>query len=141
MKKLMIAASAALCAAVGFSTGVESANIVGYNTITVRTGSTTAMGVQFENLGSTAGIPVKSLVTVGNPIGQTGATAGADQIWTYNGFTWTKYYFYKRGTTTKWCVAGSTTEIGDDVTVAMGSAFFFVRSNTAAGATTIAFER
>ena len=140
MKKLMIAASAALCATVGFS-AVESQNIVGYNTITVRTGSTTAMGVQFENIGESAGIPIKRLVTVGNPLGATSAIGTADQIWTYDGHTWTKYYYYKRGSTVKWCLAGGTTEIGDDITVPAGSAFFFVRSTAASGATTIAFER
>ena len=87
------------------------------------------MGVQFENIGESAGIPVKRLVTVGNPLGGTSAITSADQIWTYNGFTWTKYYYYKRGTTVKWCLAGSTTEIGDDVVLRPGQSFFFVRSN------------
>ena len=113
----------------------------GYINIAVKTGSTTAMGVQFENIGESAGIPIKTLVTVGNPLGGTQAAGGADQIWTYDGHTWTKYYYYKRGATTKWCVAGSTVEIGDDVTIAAGSAFFFVRSTDASGATTIQFSR
>ena len=114
---------------------------MGYNTVTVRTGSTTAMGVQFENVGETAGIPIKKLVIVGNPLGSTSAIGAADQIWTYDGHTWTKYYYYKRGTTSKWCQAGSTTEIGDDVVVDAGSAFFFVRSTAASGTTTIQFSR
>ena len=94
------------------------------------------MGVQFENIGESAGIPIKKLVTVGNPLGATGANSGADQIWTFNGYTWTKYYYYKRGTTTKWCVAGSTTEIGDDVVLQPGQSFFFVRSTADSNETT-----
>lgn len=87
------------------------------------------MGVQFENIGATAGIPIKKIVTVGTPLGATSANSSADQIWTYDGYTWTKYYFYKRGTTTKWCKAGSTTELGDDVFLQSGQSFFFVRSS------------
>ena len=99
------------------------------------------MGVQFENVGESTGIPIKKLVTVGNPLGATGANSGADQIWTFDGYTWKKYYFYKRGTTTKWCVAGSTEEISDNVVVEAGSAFFFVRSTAATGPTKIEFSR
>ena len=73
------------------------------------------------------------------PAGATGANSGADQIWTFNGFTWTKYYYYKRGSTTKWCLAGSTTEIGDDVVIPSAAGFFFVRSDTADA--TITFAR
>ena len=73
------------------------------------------------------------------PAGATGANSTADQIWTYNGFTWTKYYYYKRGTTTKWCLAGGTSEIGDDVVIQSAAGFFFVRSNTADA--TITFAR
>ena len=94
------------------------------------------MGVQFENVGESTGIPIKKLVTVGNPLGSTSAIAAADQIWTFNGYTWTKYYYYKRGATTKWCVAGSTTEIGDDVVLQPGQSFFFVRSTADSNATT-----
>ena len=86
------------------------------------------MGVQFNDVATAGGIPIKKLVTVGNPLGGTQAAAAADQIWTYDGYTWTKYYYYKRGTTTKWCLAGSTAEIGDDVVLNPGQSFFFVRS-------------
>ena len=86
------------------------------------------MGVQFNNVANEGGIPIKSLVTVGNPLGATGANGSADQIWTFDGHTWTKYYYYKRGTTTKWCVAGSTVEISDEVVLNPGQSFFFVRS-------------
>lgn len=94
------------------------------------------MGVQFENVGESTGIPIKKLVTVGNPLGGTQAAAAADQIWTYDGHTWTKYYYYKRGATTKWCKAGTTVEIGDDVVLQPGQSFFFVRSTADSNATT-----
>ena len=51
MKKLMIAASAVLCATVGFS--VESANVVGYAAKTLQSGFT-ATGINFVNVGGTA---------------------------------------------------------------------------------------
>ena len=104
-------------------------SIVGYQTITVARGSTTAMGVQFQAVDGAAGIPIKSLLTVSAPIGSTSATTSTDQIWTYDGHTWTKYYYFRRGSTTKWCKANSTEEIGDDVVISSGQAFFFVRSN------------
>ncbi len=112
---------------------------MGYQTITVAKGSTTAMGVQFQPVDGSAGIPIKSLITVSDPRGSTSATASADQIWTYDGHDWTKYYFWKRGETTKWCKAGDTTktEIGDDVVLKSGQAFFFVRSSAATDDATI----
>ena len=48
MKKLMIAASAALCATVGFS--LESANVVGYNTTTVAADQFYMIGVQLADV-------------------------------------------------------------------------------------------
>ena len=50
MKKIMIAASAALCAAVGFGE-IESANIVGYTTTTARQGYTLFVPA-FDDIGS-----------------------------------------------------------------------------------------
>lgn len=76
-------------------------------------------------------------MTLDAPVGSTSASASADQIWQYtpdNG--WKKYYFYKRGTTTKWCEAGSTTEIDDSVTFNVGTAFFFVRASGSSSSTT-----
>ena len=110
---------------------------MGYQTITVARGSTTAMGVQFQAVDGAAGIPIKSLLTVSTPIGSTSATTSTDQIWTYDGHTWTKYYYFRRGSTTKWCKANSTDEIGDDVVLKSGQAFFFVRSDAATEDATI----
>ena len=109
-------------------------SIVGYQTITVARGSTTAMGVQFQAVDGAAGIPIKSLLTVSDPRGATSASSGADQIWTFDGHTWAKYYYYRRSSTTtpKWCLStdSTKTEIGDDVVLKPGQAFFFVRSDS-----------
>ena len=52
MKKLMIVASAALWATVGFSDAIESANVVGYTTTTLASGGYALAAAQFQ---STAG--------------------------------------------------------------------------------------
>ena len=54
MKKLMIAASAALCAAVGFGDGITSANVVGYAQNKLRDGSI-GLVPQFLGVGSADG--------------------------------------------------------------------------------------
>ena len=51
MKKLMIAASAALCATVGFS--LESANVVGYATKSCPANKFMHAAAQFESSGKT----------------------------------------------------------------------------------------
>ena len=58
MKKLMIAASAVLCATVGF--GLESANVVGYSTTTIRSGYTLLIPA-FDNVGS-EGMDIQKIV-------------------------------------------------------------------------------
>ena len=101
----------------------------------IKAGSTTAMAYPWPDA-----MKIKDFQKYNSaPAGATGANSTADQIWTYNGFTWTKYYYYKRGTTTKWCLAGGTSEIGDDVVIQSAAGFFFVRSNTADA--TITFAR
>ena len=60
MKKLMIAASAALCATVGFS-AVESQNIVGYASVTIPAQKLTMIGVQFADVDGTTAINVQDL--------------------------------------------------------------------------------
>ena len=53
MKKLMFAASAAICATVGFAVdGVQSNNIVGYNTTDAEDGKFTIIAAQFEDVQS-----------------------------------------------------------------------------------------
>ena len=114
--------------------------IVGYQTIPVAAGSTTAMGVQFNNVTSETGIPVKSLVTLDVPKGQATAVTTADQIWIYENGAWTKYFYYvKRGAGNIWCKSTEpAVEIGDDVVLMPGQSCFFVRSTGGAGNVTMA---
>ena len=82
MKKLMIAAAATLCAAVGFSDGITSANTVGYATVTIPAQAMTMIGVQFADVDGTTAISIQDLFK--DPLGQglTGAAAAgnADQL-------------------------------------------------------------
>jgi len=64
MNKLMIAASAALCAAVGFCDGITSANIVGYQTKSVRKNLSQQV-CTFDQIGVTEGkLDIQKLVPV-----------------------------------------------------------------------------
>ena len=111
---------------------------MGYNTITVAPGATVAMGVQFETVDQKE-IPIKNLVSIPLADQKYGASTSksdaGDNIWVYNGASWTKYYAYKgKGMTSgRWCVVGDTTyaEIPDTLTLKAGQSFFFVRPSTA----------
>ena len=127
MKKLMFAGIAALCATV-VADGIESANIVGYNTVpSISKAQYVALGVQFENCNGGA-IPVKDLVQVGSIQGSA-AMGGADQIWRWNtaSATWTKYYYYSSRGTTRWVESTDTTKETTD-TVPAGETVFFLRN-------------
>ena len=63
MKKLMIAASAALCATVGFS--LESANVVGYSTQTANATRNTMMAPTFLSVDSATGCKLSDLTVTG----------------------------------------------------------------------------
>ena len=60
MKKLMIAASAALCATVGF--GLESANVVGYTEFASATKKQPSFGACFMPLDGATSYKLKDLV-------------------------------------------------------------------------------
>ena len=82
MKKLMIAASAALCAAVGFA--VESSNIVGYQTKGLASANYTMINVPFVNVAdSTAGLQLNSDIEIANVTADADDSANADQIWVW----------------------------------------------------------
>ena len=66
-----------------------------------------------------------------------------DQIWTFDGFNWTKYYYYSARGVTKWlktpvATPATATETEDDI--AVGQAFFFVRSSSGAATDKIVFK-
>ena len=107
-------------------------------TYDITPGSTTAMAFPWPQ-----NMKIKDFTAFNpDPKGSAEADVTADQIWVYNDGAWTKYYFYvKRGAGNIWCLAGTTTEISDDIVIAPGSAFYFVRSTAAAGNVTISFKR
>ena len=134
MKKLMITAAAALCATVGFSS-IESANIVGYQTIDAPAALRyKALTVDFDNVGEKTEFPIASLLTVGAPKGAASALASADQIWLWDSDLgdWVKYFYLKKGTqpAVGWCKKGETTVTKD--VVPAGEGFFFYRGSGAA---------
>ncbi len=128
MKKLMIASAlAAFCGAV-MADGIESNNIVGYNTVpSIGKAQYVALGVQFENCNGGA-IPVKDLVSVGSIQGS-GSIGGADQIWRWNtaSAAWTKYFYYSSRGVTRWVESTDTTKETTD-TVPAGETVFFLRN-------------
>ena len=102
MKKLMIAASAALCATVGF--GLQSANIVGYTSKDVTAGKFYLIGTQFDETGSaTAGrVDMNDLLKLSNEIApglydDDFATAPQIQVLKPNG-GYNKYFYISDGT-------------------------------------------
>ena len=90
MKKLMIAASAALCATVGFS--LESANVVGYSTTSLQTGFTAA-GAGFVSVGA-EGCKLTDIKPAGF---QTSNGAVQIQLLNSQGKTTDTYKYYKGG--------------------------------------------
>ena len=104
--------------------------------------STTAIGVQFENVADAeAGIPIKSVVKIAAPSSSAYCDGNADQIWVFTGSDWIKYYYYKASRSLSyWCVNGddSHTELTDDKVLKAGQTFFFVRANTSATTITLA---
>ena len=87
---------------------------------------------------------IKNLVKLNNPKGAASIGGAVDQIWTYDGFTWTKYYFYSARGVTKWLktpVATPATAAETEDEIAAGQAFFFVRSSSGAATDKIVFKQ
>ena len=135
MKKLIALAAVAAC---GAALAVESANIVGYQTIDAPAATKyMALSVSFENIGADTTFPISSLLTCSNPKGAASALATADQIWLWDteGNDWVKYFYMKQGTAAAvgWCKKGETAPTTD--TIGPGETFFFYRGSGAAAAT------
>ena len=110
--------------------------IVGYETISgISANQFVALGTVFENVDGTD-VAIKDLVTVGTPVGS-GAYGGADQIWVWNttSAAWTKYFYYSARGVKQWRVVGGSAETTD--TISTGTTFFFCRSSSATGTTTL----
>lgn len=89
------------------------------------------MAVQFKDVG-TGSIKIKNLVKGSNPKG--GGTIGGtvDQIWTYDGHEWTKYFYYTARGVKKWLktpVSTPAAALETEDTINNGQSFFFVRSS------------
>ena len=109
MKKLMVAAAVALSAMVGFS--VESANIVGYQTLTIKPGWN-MLAVNFKDVNNTDGILLNDLfLGTGDeatcPFHADGNVNTADNIQIFNADTqgYTTYFLYYTTKTTSSLVA------------------------------------
>ena len=144
MKKLMIAASAALCVTVGFS-DVTSANTVGYMQVQVNKQEIKVLAVDFGDVAEAKAIPLNQAFTWTNQVGNTQLGDAADQIWTYKNGAWTKYFWYEKSSTKEWRymtgVGSASAKVPDTVTIKPGEAFFFQRSNaTKSSDTTITFK-
>ncbi len=131
MKKLIALTAIAAC---GAALAIESANIVGYQTIDAPAAGKYAMlSVQFEGIGETTTIPIASLLSVGAPKGAKSIAFGADQIWLWDsaGADWIKYFY--RSTNQAWCKSGDTAATTD--TVKNGDTVFFYRGTGGADTT------
>ena len=104
---------------------------VGYNTIaSPAAGKYIALGIQFENVGESARLPISSVISVADPKGSNAIAGTADQIWLWNSANdnWDKYFYrVNRSTVIGWCKAGTTTVTTD--TIGAGETFFFYRSS------------
>ena len=144
MKKLMIAASAAFCAAVGLA-DVESANVVGYNTVDINPGYN-MFAVNFKQMGESASIKIDDLFAGGGKsdtvfkYGATSADADYLMVWDNAIGDYSTYYLFKKkkGSDAKdyyWCNA-SDDSLASSVTFKNGDAFWFYRRGDKVSATT-----
>jgi len=126
-----------------FPRNFTKSTIVGYNTKTVAPGSTTGFAVQFENVAG-GDIKIKNLVTSSNPKGGSSIGGAADQIWTFDGHAWTKYFYYDARGIKKWLktpVEGKAADAAEtEDSIADGQAFFFIRSSSGAASDKISFS-
>jgi len=114
MKKLVTAFAACALAGLAFAQ-VESVNIVGYSTVTLKQGFN-MLACNFDGVGEAAGMTLDQLVP-GTTAGLTGSSTSpnADNILVFDAATqgYTTYYLYyaTKGTTTynnKWVLNAST---------------------------------
>ena len=113
--------------------------IVGYQTITVAPGTTTGLAVQFSSTDGGA-IKIKNLVAGSNVKGGGAMASTVDQIWTFDGYSWTKYFYYSGRGVTKWLktpVVNAGTDAETEDTIANGQSSFFVRSTSGTAGDTV----
>ena len=136
MKKVMfgLAAAAAIAA---FGDGIQSANTVGYQNVTVKANDMTMIGIQFTDTGSTDGISINSIkgdFTAGLSAGE------SDNLYVWDATTGYTTYFYYVGEDPdpaydyKWYESGNEEEPTENK-IAPGQAMWYVRLGTATDVT------
>ena len=131
MKKLMIAASVALCAAVGFG-DIASENIVGYNTVNIHM-QYTLLAVNFESVAG-GEISIQDALPVVEGMTQGGDDSTADNIQIMNAAGGYDIYYLSNGkagrntypeTVGKW-VSPSDKSVPTTAKIKAGTAFWYV---------------
>lgn len=142
MKKLMITA-AALCATVGLYAEVQSANIVGYNTITIDK-KYNLIGVNFQSVSGGA-LSIQDAIVPSDNMTKGNAVTAADQIQIMDASgTYVTYYlsngYAGKGsypeTAGKWVKFGAATTPATD-TIPTGTGFWFITKDAPAEPFTI----
>lgn len=139
MKKLMIAASAALCAAVGFA-DIQSSNVVGYNAITIDK-KNTIMSVQFQNVSGNS-LTIQEAFPAQEGMTQGPSANAADQIQVQNDKGGYDTYFLSNGKNARgqaiaglepgtWVLMTAATKPAT-VTFAPGQAFWYIAMDASA---------
>ena len=128
MKKLMIAASAALCATVGF--GLESANIVGYMDNNKTVAGLNLLAPGFVDVGLTS-IKLSGLKVTNAEGGEVGTGTCVINLIDENGNTLKSYSWAStgRGASKTWGWKEGTTAIDDTVVFARGAGMLFTAQN------------
>lgn len=110
-----------------------------YQTVPVAKNSMTALGIQFNEVGSQdKEIPVKSLLSVDVPKPGTGANNLTDQIHVWTGAAWKKYYNQRN---VGWvCVDQADKTVETEDTVKVGDGVFFRRPGSATANITLSGE-
>lgn len=128
MKKLMIAASAALCATVF---GLESANIVGYMDNNKTVAGLNLLAPGFVDVGLTS-TKLSGLKVTNAEGGEVGTGACVINLIDENGNTLKTYSWESsgRGASKTWGWAENSTAIDDSVVLEAGQAILFTAQNT-----------
>jgi len=136
MKKLMFAGIAALCATVAVADGIESANVVGYQSITIDK-QYTILGCNFKNADNSV-YAISNFIPYVSGMVTAKAATGADQIQVRQPDTTYKIYFmcngyYGKGAGTyypnldqQWVSASTPGSVTTD-TISNGTGFWFIR--------------
>ena len=149
----MIAASAALCATVGFS-AVESQNIVGYNTATIQGTDESGnvkwhlLAIQFKDVGgSTDQIPLSKALQMTSVPAYTGTwktrAANAPTLQVWDGSTFVSYWYVAPSCSglaaDAWVTGTAKTDVGASTMLKAGDAIWFTAKNLGTGTGTVTF--